>query len=224
MTTIYCVEDDQNIRELVVYALKSSDYEARGFEKAPEFYAAVEIERPALVVLDIMLPGEDGLSVLSKLRSRKETAQIPVIMLTAKSAEYDRVLGLDSGADDYISKPFGVMELLARVKALLRRSAGQLEEAPLRVGAVVLDRARHQVWAQDELVALTFKEFALLEYLMEHPGRVLSREKIIATVWGFDYEGESRTVDMHIKTLRQKLGEVGAQIVTVRGVGYRMGE
>lgn len=222
MQKIFCVEDELNIRELVVYALNSSGYEAKGFKDADEFYAQIQKEIPNLVILDIMLPGEDGISILKKLRSTTSTQHLPIMMLTAKSTEYDKVLGLDSGADDYMTKPFGVMEFLSRVKALLRRTQMPGSKS-LTVGKIVLDTEKRVVFVNGELVDLTFKEFELLHFLMENKGIALSREKIMEVVWGFDYEGESRTVDVHIKTLRQKLGESGSEIRTVRGVGYKIG-
>jgi two-component system alkaline phosphatase synthesis response regulator PhoP len=222
MQKIFCVEDDLNIRELVIYALKSRGYQAKGFKDSKDFFAQLEMEKPDLVLLDIMLPGEDGITVLKKLRSSPSTRYIPIMMLTAKSTEYDKVLGLDSGADDYLTKPFGVLELLSRVKALLRR-ANSLTSQRLTVGEIVLDNEKRSVYAKGELVTLTFKEFELLKFLMENKGIVLSREKIMEAVWGFDFEGESRTVDVHINTLRHKLGEIGSEIRTVRGVGYKIG-
>ena len=226
MNMIYCVEDDTNIRELVVYALKANGFEARGFEDAKSFYETLKKERPSLCLLDIMLPGEDGLSILKYLREHTATKTIPVIMLTAKSTEYDKVVGLDGGADDYIAKPFGVMELLARIRSVLRRANPEpvTPDGHYSIGPVTLDTPRHTVTVHDKTVTLTLKEFDLLHYLMQNKGIVLSRDKIMTAVWGFDFEGESRTVDMHIKTLRQKLGEGGALIETIRGVGYRIGE
>lgn len=224
MNLIYCVEDDINIRELVVYALKANGFDAQGFEDAASFYAALKRRIPSLCLLDIMLPEEDGLSILKYLKQNIGTRDIPVIMLTAKSTEYDKVIGLDSGADDYISKPFGVMELLSRIKSVLRRCAPQDTENQFSVGPILLDVQRHSVSVNGNSVVLTLKEFDLLHYLMQNKGLVLSRDKIMTSVWGFDFEGESRTVDMHIKTLRQKLGAGGALIETVRGVGYRIKE
>lgn len=222
--TIYCVEDDSNIRDLVVYALGAGGYDAMGFEEAAEFYHALQDKIPDLVILDIMLPGEDGLSILARLRGNARTKRVPVIMLTAKSAEFDKVTGLNSGADDYMTKPFGIMELIARVGAQLRR-AGE-EAVPLRsynIGAIRLDNAAHTVLSSGMPVSLTNKEFQLLEYLMQNEGIVLTRDQLLSSVWGFDYSGESRTVDVHIRTLRRKLGSAGQQIETVRGVGYRIG-
>ena len=221
---IYCVEDDRNIRDLVVYALKTGGLDAEGFEDAEDFYAALKKEKPELVLLDIMLPGEDGMTVLSTLKSRSDTKEIPVIMLTAKGAEYDKVRGLNQGADDYVAKPFGVMELLARIKAVLRRSGKEQDaKRELSAGGIVLNLDRHQAFAENEEVELTYKEFELLEYLLENRGIVLSREKLLKAIWGYDFEGETRTVDVHIGNLRQKLGSCGSAIETVRGVGYRIG-
>ena len=224
METIYCVEDDENIRELVLYALSSSGYAGQGFPEGESFLRAVEHSPPDLALLDIMLPGQSGLDILRCLREEPATARLPVIMLTAKTSEYDRVKGLDSGADDYISKPFGVMELLSRIRAVLRR----VEKAPaaslLTAGSLTVDPARRTVTDGDRAIALTFKEFELLACLLRNRELVLTREKLMELVWGFDVEGESRTVDMHIKSLRQKLGPLGELIQTVRGVGYKLSE
>lgn len=222
MQTIFCVEDDGNIRELVVYALHASGFEAEGFECAAALYERLERRLPDLLLLDVMLPGEDGVTTLKNLRQNPHTEGLPVILLTAKNAEYDKVLGLDSGADDYVTKPFGVMELLSRIKAVLRRAGLSAPTNTLSLGAISLDVGRRAVTVAGAPVSLTFKEFELLHYFLQNPGLVLSREKIMAAVWGFDFEGESRTVDMHIKTLRRKLGEAGGLIVTVRGVGYKL--
>ncbi len=220
---IYCVEDDSSIRELVLYALQNGGFEAKGFADASELYPELLHNPPELVLLDIMLPGEDGIAILKKMKQNAQTRKVPVIMLTAKGSEYDRVLGLDLGADDYITKPFGVIEMISRVKAVLRRCAPEgAVSRTLTLGEITLDPERHRVGAAGREVALTFKEFSLLQFLMENSGRVLTRDRILETVWGYDFEGETRTVDMHIKTLRQKLGEAGALIETVRGVGYRM--
>lgn len=223
---IYCVEDDANIRDLVVYVLKSSQFEAEGFADAASFHAALSLRPPQLVLLDIMLPDEDGIGILKKLKGNSATRHIPVILLTAKTSEYDKVIGLDSGADDYLAKPFGIMELVSRVRAVLRRC--QVEDNSGHVNGIVLqnisiDTDSHTVLVDNQPVSLTLKEFELLYYLMKNKGIVLSRDKIMSAVWEFDFEGESRTVDMHIKTLRQKLGERGALIETVRGVGYKIG-
>ena len=223
---IYIVEDDNDIRELESYALKNCGYEVLGFADSDGFFEACGNAIPILVVLDIMLPNEDGLSILKKMRDEPKTKDVPVIMVTAKSSEIDKVKGLDMGADDYISKPFGVMEFISRVKALLRRAAPKEEVSDLLIyQGITVDDARHSVVADGITVSdLTYKEYELLKYLMSNREIVLSREKILDKVWGFAYEGESRTVDMHIKTLRQKLGECGNAIKTVRNVGYKIGE
>ena len=221
---IYYVEDDTSIRELVVYTLQSTGFEARGFACGADFWEGMKEDMPELVLLDIMLPDEDGVSILKKLKSRPDTENIPVIMMTAKSSEYDKVLGLDSGADDYITKPFGVMELISRVKAVIRRSdrsKGSAGEV-LKIGELVLDEQKHEVYARGQEVSLTFKEFELLSYLMKNRGLVLSRDKILNTIWNYEYEGESRTVDVHIGSLRQKLGTCGDFIKTIRGIGYKI--
>ena len=220
---IYCVEDDMNIRELVAYALKTSGYEAIGFENAAEFYKGLKDGNPDLILLDIMLPDEDGISILKKLRAKNEYKDIPVIMLTAKSTEYDKVKGLDVGADDYVTKPFGVMELISRIKAVLRRSQKSISTDMMVLGDIHLDIQKHEVTASGKEIVLTYKEFELLTYLMKNQGIVLSRDKILEVIWNYDYEGESRTVDVHIGSLRQKLGSSGNMIETVRGVGYKMG-
>jgi len=220
---IYCVEDDRSIRELIIYALKSNGYEAVGFDKAEPFYKELENKLPDLVLLDIMLPGEDGIEILKKLKASPKLRNIPVIILTAKSAEYDKVLGLDSGADDYITKPFGIMEFLSRVKAVLRRLGNVSNPSELSVGRLTMYIDKHVVIADGKEVALTFKEFELLKYLMENTGIVLTRDKLLEEVWGYEYKGETRTLDVHIRTLRRKLGEAGAVIETVRGVGYKIG-
>ena len=221
---IYNVEDDTSIRELVLYALKTAEFQVMGFENAASFYKRMKEQQPDLILLDIMLPDEDGVSILKKLKSRPDTENIPVIMMTAKSSEYDKVLGLDSGADDYITKPFGVMELISRVKAVIRRSdrsKGSAGEV-LKIGELVLDEQKHEVYARGQEVSLTFKEFELLSYLMKNRGLVLSRDKILNTIWNYEYEGESRTVDVHIGSLRQKLGTCGDFIKTIRGIGYKI--
>ena len=218
---IYCVEDDLNIRDLVVYALSNSGMECRGFGDASEFYQALAEKKPDLVLLDIMLPGEDGCSILERLRKDPETEYIAVIMLTAKGAEYDKIKGLNMGADDYVTKPFSVMELIARIKAVMRRIAPQ-EEAELVIDGLRLNPQQHRVYAGGNEVVLTHREFQLLHFLMENHDIVLSRDTLLERVWGYDYRGETRTVDVHIRTLRQKLGEQGHLIETVRGVGYRI--
>ncbi len=224
MQKIFLVEDDDNIRQMVSYALTMAGFETEGFAEAGAFWEALKKEAPSLVLLDIMLPGEDGVSILKRLKQSEKTAKLPVILLTAKSAEYDRVKGLDLGADDYITKPFSVMEAISRIRAVLRRCAQEPQKtAKLRTGAVTLDEDRRTVFANDAEIGLTFKEFELLRCLMVNEGIALSRDKLLEQVWGFDYNGESRTVDMHIKSLRQKLGDCGAIIKTVRSVGYKIG-
>ncbi len=220
MALIFIVEDDQSIREIEVMALKNSNYMVQAFDRASAFYEKLDEIVPDLVLLDIMLPdNEDGYRIVRRLRSDPKTRQIPVIMITAKTTEMDMVRGLDDGADDYIRKPFSVMELLSRIRALLRRS-GTDETGQLTAGGIMLDHERHTVTAGEKTVSLTLKEYELLRYLMINEGLVLTREAIMNSVWGSSFEGESRTVDMHIKTLRQKLGDYGKQIHTVRGVGY----
>lgn len=222
---IYLVEDDDSIRELVLYTLHTTGFEAEGFRNAADFWQALEKELPQLVLLDIMLPDEDGLHILKRLRAGAETADLPVMMLTAKSSEYDRVVGLDSGADDYMPKPFGMMELVSRVRALLRRAAKPATEDKLfTAGSLAVDVKRRAVTVDGEPVILTYKEFELLCYLLENRGVVLSRDQILTKIWNYNYSGETRTVDVHIRTLRQKLGDAGALIETVRGVGYRLAQ
>lgn len=222
---IYIVEDDRNIREIEGYALKNSGYNVEVFETSAELYKALEKEIPQLILLDVMLPNEDGLSILGNLRKDVKTENVPIMMVTAKTTEMDKVKGLDLGADDYITKPFGIMELVSRVKALLRRAGGSSQNAgSLSFHNVSLYVEKHSVTVDGESCELTYKEFELLRYLLENQGIVLSRDRIMERVWGFDYEGESRTVDMHIKTLRQKLGSGGDIIKTVRNVGYKIGE
>jgi len=222
---IYLVEDDDSIRELVLYTLHTTGFEAEGFRNAADFWQALEKELPQLVLLDIMLPDEDGLHILKRLRAGAETADLPVMMLTAKSSEYDRVVGLDSGADDYMPKPFGMMELVSRVRALLRRAAKPAAEDKLfTAGSLAVDVKRRAVTVDGEPVILTYKEFELLCYLLENRGVVLSRDQILTKIWDYNYSGETRTVDVHIRTLRQKLGDAGALIETVRGVGYRLSQ
>lgn len=220
MGTIYIVEDDVSIREIERYALKNSGYEVEEFECGADFFKRLQKNIPSLILLDIMLPNEDGLDILARIRANKATAAIPIIMVTAKAGELDKVKGLDLGADDYMTKPFGVMELISRVKALLRRMQQDKEEVQMQYGQILLDNDKHAVFLSGEPCELTFKEFELLKYLLINKGIVLSRDKIMDHVWGFEYEGESRTVDMHIKTLRQKLKEDGSCIRTVRNVGY----
>jgi Response regulators consisting of a CheY-like receiver domain and a winged-helix DNA-binding domain len=225
MPKIFIVEDDDNIRELILYALDAAKFKAIGFECSDAFWVNMKADMPDLVLLDIMLPGEDGISILKALRANNQTRKIPVIMLTAKNSEYDRVKGLDLGADDYIGKPFSVLELTSRIKAVLRRAETPEEStAPLVYQNVEVNLEKHTVTISGEGVALTYKEFELLTMLMENSGLVLSRDKIMSKVWGTDFEGETRTVDMHIKTLRQKLGAGGEMIKTIRNVGYKVGE
>ncbi len=223
MALIYVVEDDKSIQEIETFALQNIGYQVQGFASAEEFYSALNQKLPDLVLLDVMLPDEDGLSIVKKLRTREDTVLIPIIMVTAKTSEIDKVKGLDIGADDYMTKPFGVMELISRVKAMLRRSAKPEEkEKILHLGNIVLDREKHAVTVKGELCELTYKEYELLKLLMTNAGIVTSREVILDRIWGIDFEGESRTLDMHIKTLRQKLKEEGSLIKTVRNVGYIM--
>lgn len=220
---IYCVEDESAIRDLMIYTLKASGFEARGFESSESLWPAVREKAPELVVLDVMLPGEDGLTILKKLRASPATAEIPVVMATAKGSEYDKVIGLDSGADDYLAKPFGMMEMVSRIKAVLRRAAPK-QTRVLTCGGLSLDENKHTVTVNGRNVALTLKEFELLKLLMESPGTVFTREVLLSSVWGVDFAGETRTVDVHIGTLRTKLAEAGELIRTVRGVGYKLEE
>ncbi len=220
---IYLLEDDDSIRKLVLYALENQGMSALGFAEPGEFWQAMQERTPELLLLDIMLPGEDGISILRRLRERERSKMLPVIMLTAKNAEYDRVLGLDTGADDYITKPFGMMELLARIRAVLRRAQGpEAAETVLRAGELELDEARHLVTVCGESVSLTAKEFSLLRLLLQNRGRVLTRQVLMDRVWGLEAEPENRTLDVHIRTLRAKLGSQGGLIETVRGVGYKL--
>lgn len=223
MSLIFVVEDDPSIREIERMALKNSNYMVQTFERASVFYKKLEEIIPDLVLLDIMLPDEDGYKIVRKLRTNPKTRKVPVIMITAKTEEMDMVKGLDDGADDYIRKPFSVMELLSRVRALLRRTQEDVQEQ-LAVGSIMMDHERHTVTAEGKNVSLTLKEYELLRYLMINENVVLTRDSIMRFVWGMDFEGESRTVDMHIKTLRQKLGEAGKQIRTIRGIGYSISE
>ncbi|MBR7019624.1 MAG: response regulator transcription factor [Lachnospiraceae bacterium] len=219
---IYLVEDDANIRELVIYTLRQSGLEAEGFEKPSEFDRACTAQLPRLVLLDIMLPEEDGLSILKRLRANPTTKKLPVMMLTAKGSEYDKVIGLETGADDYLPKPFGMMEMLARVKALLRRAEDTGDETEYVLDELYVCPEKHQVSVDGEPVTLTKKEFDILRMLLENRGIVLSRDRMLNTIWGYDFDGENRTVDVHIRTLRSKLGKAGMHIETVRGVGYRI--
>ena len=221
---IYLVEDDDSIRELVIYTLQTTGFQAKGFACAKDFWEEMKKEMPRLVLLDIMLPDEDGLTILKKLRESGHTARLPIIMLTAKGTEYDKVVGLDSGADDYIPKPFGMMELVSRIKALLRRAEPEQKAGAHQVGPISVDLSKHSVKVKGEPVTLTFKEFELLCYLMENEGIVLTRDQLLSKIWGYDFDGETRTVDVHIRTLRQKLGVASSYIETIRGVGYKMEE
>ena len=221
---IWCVDDDDTIREIEIYTLTQTGFEARGFADGNSMLEALKTEIPELIVLDIMLPGKDGVEVLKGIRSDSQTAKIPVIMATAKGAEMDKIHGLDTGADDYLVKPFGMMEMVSRIKAVLRRcEPAKNEDDIISIGDIVLNDKEHIVTAKGENVNLTFKEYKILKLFMNNPDIVFSRDKLLSEVWGVDYLGESRTVDMHIKTLRQKLGEAGAQIKTVIGVGYKLG-
>lgn len=218
---IYLVEDDENIRELVVYTLNRSGIPTKGFARPSELYAAIGEEIPRLVILDIMLPEEDGLSVLRKLRERQETKKLPIMMLSAKASEFDKVMGLDSGADDYVTKPFGMMELVARVRVQLRRTEEQAQRNEYVIGRLSLYPEMHRVLVDGRDVQLTKKEYDILSLLVTNGETVVTRERLLSQVWGYAFEGESRTVDVHIRTLRQKLGEAGRYIETIRGVGYR---
>ena len=220
---IYCVEDDDNIRELVIYTLETTGLKARGFAEGSAFMEALAFDTPELILLDIMLPGDDGLVLLKKLKSSPKTKGIPVSMVTAKGTEYDKVIGLDSGADDYVTKPFGMMELVSRIKAVLRRSGKVEDRIDMEFSGVRMDIKKHEVTVDGKQVALTLKEFELLEKLMRNQGIVLTRDQLLTEIWGYDFDGETRTVDVHIRTLRQKLGAKGEIIQTVRGVGYRVG-
>lgn len=221
---IFCVEDDTSIRNLMQYALGSAGFEVQGFSCAAELYGALRNSIPDLILLDIMLPGEDGLSILKKLRTQNSTSSVPIIMTTAKGTEYDKVVGLDSGADDYLAKPFGMMELISRVKAVLRRTAPKNAADVLQIGNLVLNRDTHTVLADGKKIVLTLKEYELLSTFMSNLGSVFSREQLLQSVWGGDFTGETRTVDVHIGTLRTKLGPCGDFIQTIRGVGYKMEE
>lgn len=220
---IFCVEDDAGIRDLMIYTLNASGFRAVGFENAKEFYAALADDTPELIMLDIMLPGEDGISILKRLKADARTADIPVIMATAKGNEYDKVIGLDLGADDYLAKPFGMMEMASRVRAVLRRSGRAAEKQQLiRVGGLEMNLGEHIVTADGIRIQLTLKEFELLRTFMTNPGRAFTRERLLSSVWCEDFLGETRTVDVHVGTLRQKLGSCGKYIRTVRGVGYKL--
>ncbi|MGM9567169.1 MAG: winged helix-turn-helix domain-containing protein [Clostridia bacterium] len=221
---IYCVEDDESIRDIEVYTLCSTGFEARGFSDGAAFFEALSDEMPDLVILDVMLPGEDGVSLLKRLKATPATRNLPVIMATAKGMEYDKINSLDLGADDYLVKPFGMMEMVARVKAVLRRSAPKREVNVLRYAAFVMNLDEHTVTVRGERVELTLKEFEMLRLFLTRPGMVFTRDRLLSDVWGVDYDGETRTVDVHIRSLRQKLGHDGEMIQTVRGVGYRLEE
>lgn len=221
---IWCVEDDAAIRDIEIYALESTGFETRGFDNGNDFWQALSKERPSLVILDIMLPGMDGVELLKKIRASSEFGEVPIIMATAKGAEYDRIKGLDLGADDYIVKPFGVMELVSRVKAVLRRYKPEKPGKLLKSGGIELNADERTVSVDGKRIALTYKEFELLKLFMSHPGIAFTREQLFSEVWGENFLGETRTLDMHIRTLRQKLGEYGKAIETVRNVGYRLEE
>lgn len=221
---IFCVEDDRAIRDLMMYTLNSAGFETCGMEDGTALFSALKQRRPELIMLDIMLPGEDGITILQKLRQNPVTSDIPIIMATAKGTEYDKVIGLDLGADDYLAKPFGMMEMVSRVKAVLRRVAARDSSQILRMGNLEMNKNHHIVLVCGKRIELTLKEYEMLRLFMENPGRVFTRDQIFDSIWGSDYAGESRTVDVHIGTLRAKLSECGAYIETVRGVGYRMEE
>jgi two-component system alkaline phosphatase synthesis response regulator PhoP len=220
---IYYVEDESNIRDLVIYTLKVSGFEAQGFEDSVDFWLAMKAQKPELIILDVMLPGEDGLTILKRLRSSPVTADIPVIMATAKGSEYDKVIGLDGGADDYLVKPFGMMEMVSRIKAVLRRTAPKQAKV-ISYGGITLDEGKHTVTVNKTPVSLTLKEYEILKLLIDNPGQVFTREILLSDIWGIHFTGETRTVDVHIGTLRTKLAEAGDLIETVRGVGYKMRE
>ncbi len=220
---IYCVEDDDSIRELILYTLQSTGFEAKGFSNAEDMYEVVYSQTPDLIILDIMLPGSDGIEILKTLRADARTCKVFIMLATAKGNEFDKVIGLDTGADDYLVKPFGMMELLARVKALLRRKTDDEPEKKhesLRVGNILIDSAKRTVMANTQNITLTYKEFEILWILMQKPERVFTRDNLLNTVWGYNFNGETRTVDVHMRSLRQKLGSAGSQIQTIRGVGY----
>ena len=220
---IFYVEDDTSIRELVLYTLQNTGFLAVGYENGEKLFEALKSAKPRLILLDIMLPGDDGIKILKKLRSDVSTKKIPVIMLTAKGTEYDKIIGLDSGADDYITKPFGMMELVSRVKALLRRTESNDDSELYNYNTVELNTRNHTVMVDNKFIDLTLKEFEMLKLLMKNAGAVMTRDMLLGTIWGYDFDGETRTVDVHIRTLRQKLGDSGKIIETVRGVGYRIG-
>lgn len=219
---IYCVDDDNTIRDIEVYTLEQTGFCAKGFADGDSLMKAIRIEKPELIILDIMMPGKDGMEILKEIRSNSGTKGIPIIMATAKGTEMDKILGLDSGADDYLVKPFGVMEMISRVKAVLRRCSPSEKESLLKFGKITLNEKEHKVYIGEEPVSLTVKEFEMLKLFLKNPGAVFSREVLLSKVWGQDFLGESRTVDMHIKNLRHKLGKEGKMIHTVIGVGYRL--
>lgn len=223
---IYMLEDDTSIQNFVLYTLKNTGFEAEGFERPSDFWKRMEEQTPDLLLLDIMLPEEDGMEILKKIRENRKTKNLPVIMLTAKGTEYDKVLGLDTGADDYVAKPFSMMELMSRIKALLRRSEVKEEKNDTyQVGPLFVSISKHIVKVnEEEITSLTYKEFELLSLLLQHQETVLSRDQILQSIWGYDFDGESRTVDVHVRTLRQKLGDAGRLIETVRGFGYKIGK
>ena len=220
---IYCVEDDDSIRELMLYALRASGFEAEGFRDSVGLFDALSHSQPQLIMLDIMLPGMDGIEILKALRGNPATARIPVIIASARGTEYDKVVGLDLGADDYLAKPFGMMEMVSRVKAVLRRAGKNKKETVMCSGSITMDVERRMVYVNDKEVILTLKEFDVLKYMLENKGIVLTRDQLLTHIWGYDFDGETRTVDVHIRTLRSKLGNGGAEIETVRGMGYRIG-
>ena len=221
---IFFIEDDKSINEAVFYTLKSSGFEVKGFEKPSQFWAEIKNTVPELIILDIMLPEEDGLKILRKLRANNNTQEIPVIMLTARDSEYDKVIGLDSGADDYMTKPFSMLELVSRIKALLRRTSSKEDLQELKIGNLVVNPQKHLIMADGKNITLTYKEYQLLLMLMQNKGVVFSRDTLLNKIWGYEFDGENRTVDVHIRTLRTKLGECGNYIETVRGFGYKLGE
>lgn len=219
---IYCVEDDSSIRDIEIYTLRSTGFESEGFSDGASFFEALSKGKPELVLLDVMLPGDDGVTILKKLKANAATRDLPVIMATAKGAEYDKIMSLDIGADDYLVKPFGMMEMVSRIRAVLRRTSARQSCDVLTAGKLVINLGEHTVTAGGERVVLTYKEFELLRTFMAHPGMVFTRDQLLTDIWGMDYDGETRTVDVHIRTLRQKLGACGDLIETVRGVGYRL--
>ncbi|MDD6644980.1 MAG: response regulator transcription factor [Oscillospiraceae bacterium] len=221
---IYFIEDDKSINEAVFYSLKNSGFDVKGFDRPSEFWSAMKEQLPSLILLDIMLPEEDGLSILRKIRKNSDTLNIPVIMVTAKDAEYDKVIGLDSGADDYMTKPFSMLELVSRIRALLRRTSKPKEPDVITIGNLSVNPEKHIVTANGKNVVLTYKEYHLLLLLMQNKGVVFSREKLLNKIWGYEFDGENRTVDVHIRSLRTKLGECGNMIETIRGFGYKIGE